>query len=57
MTREPAFPLRGFGLRAFLRRVIVASLRKPFFAIIQRAFMEGGRPVLTPNMVRVLERP
>lgn len=56
-VREPTFPLLGLGLRVFLRRAMVVALRKSAFALITRAFMGGGQPVLTPNMVFVLVKP
>lgn len=56
-VREPAFPLRGLGPRAFLRRLAVAAARRLLFPIITHAFMNGGRPVLTPNLVFVLVKP
>ncbi len=56
-AREPAFPLRGLGARVFVRRAVVAGLRRSAFAVMTRAFMGGGRPVLTPDMVCVLVKP
>lgn len=56
-VREPAFPLRGLGLRVFLRRMLVSLVRTAAFAVISRALMGGGRPVLTPNMVFVFVKP
>ncbi len=54
---QPAFPLRSLGLRTFFRRAIVLSIQAISFPIISRAFMGGGRPVLTPNMIFVLVKP
>lgn len=56
-VREPAFPLRGLGFRTFLRRLTVVAARRLSFPIITHAFMNGGRPVLTPNLVFVLVKP
>lgn len=56
-ARPPAFPLWGLGFRTFVRRAIVAGVQAMAFAIIRRAFMGGGRPVLTPDMVCVLVKP
>jgi len=56
-VREPAFPIWGLGSWVFLRRAIVETFRLLAFAVITRVFMGGGRPVLTPNMVFVLEKP
>ena len=56
-VRAPAFPVRGLGLSTFVRRGAVVILRKAAFALIARAFMGGGRPVLTPDMVFVLVKP
>jgi SAM-dependent methyltransferase len=53
-TREPAFPLYGLGAKAFLRRALVRCVRFITFPLLAHAFMGGGRPVLTPNMVFVL---
>lgn len=52
--REPVFPLRGAGARTFMRRAVVRCVQKATFPILVRAFMGGGQPVLTPNMVFVL---
>jgi SAM-dependent methyltransferase len=54
--REPAFPLRGLGLATMSRRVMVLLARRLVYPIVTRAFMGGGRPVLTPNLVLVLRR-
>lgn len=54
--RQPAFPLLGLGLKAFLRRLTVLVLRQSAFAFIKPIFMGGGEPVLTPNMVFVLKK-
>ena len=56
-VRQPAFPLKGLGIRVFLRRAIVAGLQASAFPVIRRAFMGGGTPVLTPDMVCVLVKP
>lgn len=56
-VREPAFPLRGLGLRVFLRRLGVVAARRLLFPIITHAFMGGGQPVLTTNLVFVLVKP
>lgn len=54
--REPAFPLRGFGVRAFIRRLAVVSIRRLLYPLITLVFMGGGYPVLTPNLVFVLSK-
>lgn len=55
--RAPVFPLRGGGPGAFLRRGLVVVGRALAYPIIARLFMGGGSPVLSPNMLFVLERP
>ena len=52
--REPAFPLKGNGLKAFLRRSVVRGIRRVAFPMLTSAFIGGGQPVLSPNMVFVL---
>lgn len=54
---EQTLPLRGLGLRTFVRRAIVRAIQKIAFPIIIRAFMGGGQPILTTNMVFVLTKP
>lgn len=56
VVREPVLPLRGQGVKVFLRRAAVTSIRTLAFAVMTRVFMGGGRPVLTPNMVFVLSK-
>lgn len=53
-VREPVFPLQGLGIKTFLRRAAVRCIQKVAFPVLARAFMGGGQPVLTPNMVFVL---
>jgi SAM-dependent methyltransferase len=54
--REPALPLFGLGWKAFCRRLLVKAARRLFFPIVTGVCMGGGRPVLSPNMVFVLEK-
>jgi 2-polyprenyl-3-methyl-5-hydroxy-6-metoxy-1,4-benzoquinol methylase len=56
-VREPAMPLRGLGLRAFLRRLAVVTGRRVIYPIVTNVLMGGGRPILTPDLVFVLEKP
>lgn len=53
-VRAPAFPLHGLGAKAFLRRAAVRAVQRVTFPFVTRAFMGGGQPVLTPDMVFVL---
>ena len=53
-VREPSFPLQGLGAKTFLRRAAVRGIQRVIFPFLTRAFMGGGQPVLTPNMVFVL---
>jgi SAM-dependent methyltransferase len=53
-VREPVFPLQGLGARTFLRRAAVRGIQRLTFPFLTRAFMGGGQPVLTPDMVFVL---
>ena len=55
--REPTFPLRGMGVMKWLRRASVVACRRLAYPLIAQAFMGGGRPVLTPNLVFVLVKP
>lgn len=55
--REPAFPLRGLGMRSFLRRLLIVLVRRTVYPFITNTLMSGGRPVLTPNLVFVLAKP
>lgn len=54
--REPAFPVRGLGIRSLVRRTLIAFVRRLGYLFIARVFMGGGSPVLTPNMVFVLRK-
>jgi len=56
-VREPAFPLRGEGVRSYLRRSLVVGVRRVVYPVITVALMGGGHPVLTPDLVAVLRRP
>ena len=56
-VREPAFPLRGFGVSSLIRRCLVSGARKLTFPVISRLFMGGGPLVLTPNMIFSLRKP
>ena len=55
--REPAFPIRGLGARVFIRRLAIACARRMIYPLITQVLMGGGQPVLTPNLVCVLEKP
>ena len=55
--REPAFPIRGLGVRVFIRRLSIVCARRLIYPLITQALMGGGQPVLTPNLVCVLEKP
>ena len=54
--REPAFPIRGLGARVFIRRLAIVCARRIIYPLITQVLMGGGRPVLTPNLVCVLEK-
>ena len=54
--REPAFPIRGLGVRVFIRRLAIACARRIIYPLITQVLMGGGQPVLTPNLVFVLEK-
>jgi SAM-dependent methyltransferase len=56
-VRAPAFPLSGLGLVTLLRRSVLVSARSIAYPILANLFMGGGRPVLTPTMVFVLQKP
>jgi len=56
-TREPAFPLRGLGIMACIRRSAVFLVRSLVYPLTTHALMGGGHPILTPNLVFVLRRP
>lgn len=55
--REPTFPLRDMGAMKWLRRASVVACRRLAYPLIAQAFMGGGRPVLTPNLLFVLVKP
>ena len=55
--REPAFPLRGAGVLSFLKRLGVSAARAIAYPVIANVFMGGGAPVLTPNLLFVLQKP
>lgn len=54
--REPAFPVRGAGLLSSLRRLGVLAARRLAYPFIAQLFMGGGTPVLSPNLIFVLEK-
>jgi len=56
-VRSPAFPLWGLGVIKFVRRSIVSILRHIIYPIISNILMNGGKPVLTPNMVCAFRKP
>jgi SAM-dependent methyltransferase len=51
--RSPVLPLRGAGAASLLRRMLVSTTRALTYPVIAKAFMNGGRPVLTPNLLFV----
>lgn len=55
--REPVYPLRGAGALSFLRRFGVSAARAFAYPVIANVFMGGGAPVLTPNLLFVLQKP
>lgn len=55
-VREPAYPLRGLGLKSTFKRGLVMSVRAVVFPIIKLAIMGNSQAVLTPNLVFVLKR-
>lgn len=54
--REPAFPIAGSGARSIVRRTCVQVVRWIARPVISNAFMNGGRPVLAPDMMFVLRK-
>lgn len=54
--REPAYPLRGSGARAFLRRSCVWLTRRLAYPMIGRLFMGDTDAILTPSMLIVLDK-
>lgn len=55
--RAPVLPLTGDGSVALVRRGLVTLGRALIYPVIVRLLMGGGSPVLSPNMLFVLERP
>lgn len=55
--REPVYPLRGAGVLSFLKRFGVSAVRAIAYPVIANVFMGGGAPVLTPNLLFVLQKP
>jgi hypothetical protein len=55
-VRPPAFPLWGLSFLSFIRRALVASARYVIYPFIANVLMNGGKPVLSPNMVCVLRK-
>lgn len=55
-VREPAYPLRGAGPAAYLRRVLIVVTRSLVLRFIRTVLMGNREEVLTPNMVFVLAR-
>jgi len=54
--RPPVLPWGGAGCLGFARRGLVSAGRAVLYPLIARLLMGGGAPVLSPNMVVVLER-
>lgn len=54
--REPSFPVTGLGLSRLVRRGLIALTRRLGHFLIARIFMGGGAPILTPNMIFVLQK-
>lgn len=52
--RAPVTPLRGLGALVWVRRFAILIIRRIAYPVITKAFMGGGNPVLSPNMVFVL---
>jgi 2-polyprenyl-3-methyl-5-hydroxy-6-metoxy-1,4-benzoquinol methylase len=55
--RSPVFPLTGLGFKTFSRRLLVIICRGVFYPFISKAFMGAGNPVLTQNMIFILQKP
>lgn len=56
-VRDSAYPLRGVGLRTYLRRMAVTAVRRVTYQLITVAIMSGRRLVLTPAVLNVLRKP
>ena len=54
--REPQFVFRGLSVMTLIRRVSIEVARRLVFWVLAKAFMGGGNPVLTPNLVAVLRK-
>jgi 2-polyprenyl-3-methyl-5-hydroxy-6-metoxy-1,4-benzoquinol methylase len=55
-VREPTFLFRGLSATVRFRRIAIELTRRLTFALVTRAFMGGGTPVLTPNIIFVLKK-
>lgn len=55
--RAPAFPIMGGGFGSILRRSAVAMGRALIYPLVTRVLMGGGEPVLSPNILCVLQKP
>lgn len=55
-VREPAYPLRGSGVAAFVKRALIRVVRPIVFRFIRTVLMGNRDAVLTPNLVFVFAR-
>jgi 2-polyprenyl-3-methyl-5-hydroxy-6-metoxy-1,4-benzoquinol methylase len=55
--RAPVLPLRGLGALTMIRRFLIHLVRALTYPIIDKVFMGGGDPVLSPNLLFVLRKP
>ena len=56
VMRSPSMPLRGQGLKSFIRRFIIKIVRGFCYPLIGNIFMGGGNPILTPNLLFILKK-
>ena len=55
--RSPAFPIKGMGIKTFLRRALVASFQRIAYRFLANVFMGGENVVVTQNMIFILKKP
>ena len=54
--REPRFVHKGIRIASMGKRLAVECVRRVTYPILTNAFMGGGSPVLTPNMIVLMVR-
>jgi hypothetical protein len=55
--RAPVLPLRGLGTLSMVRRLLIRLVRSLTYPIVEKVFMGGGNPVLSPNLLFVIRKP